>query len=85
MRNVALEVQATWSLSPLYSFFGCPAMSLYPSLALVAVFLYLNRFLQGKTGRRTEKIGRGGGAVAFALLPTGPTADVSWWGDVPEF
>ena len=60
-------------------------MSLYPSLALVAVFLYLNCFLQGKTGRRTEKIGRGGGAVAFALLPTGPTADVSWWGDVPEF
>ena len=42
-------------------------MSLYPSLALVAVFLYLNRFLQGKTGRRTEKIGRGGGAVAFRL------------------
>ena len=51
-------------------------MSLYASLALVAVFLYLNRFLQGKTGRRTEKIGRGGGAVAFRLLPTGPTADV---------
>ena len=69
----------------IYSFFGCRAMSLYPSLALVAVFLYLNRFLQGKTGRRTEKIGRGGGAVAFRLLPTGPTADVSWWGDVPEF
>ena len=62
-------------------FFGCPAMSPYPSLALVSVFSY-NRFLQGKTGRRMQKIGRGGGAAASGLLPRSYLLSC---GDVLEF
>ena len=32
----------------IYSFFGCRAMSLYPSLALVAVFLYILESLSSR-------------------------------------